>query len=81
MFMFVVDLDGDLFPNLDGDRTETNLAKRIPNSDQKPPKAKRTAYHQRDVHLSTYLSTYPSTFFDMSVAVLVENLTDIQPKE
>ena len=48
----VVDLDGALFPNLDGDRTETNLAKRIPNSDQKPPKAKRTAHHQRDVHLS-----------------------------
>ena len=27
MFILVVDLDGDLFPNLDGDRTETNLAK------------------------------------------------------
>ena len=47
-----VDLDGALFPNLDGDRTETNLAKgskiqkSVVTQTLPSPKAKETAYHQ-----------------------------------
>ena len=62
-----VDLDGDLFPNLDGDRTATNLAKgpQIQSSDstkilqkqKRPPIISVTCIYQLQSHHTVFFNS------------------------